>query len=153
MTNLSIKALKRVPREFLESLKALPAMQMEEVPYGRSVYFDKTDVLIITIRNGLRQQILSELTSKPIVTKPKSGKEEMVQGISLAGDMKDGWYKPKDRLKELKRGFEKELTVKTKNRGREVGYFIHDFSKEATPHLSETIWQWIIKNFKPKEWA
>ena len=50
----------------MTDIKRLPSMRMEKEGHG---YSDRENRL--RVRNALRQQILSELTKKPTVTKPK----------------------------------------------------------------------------------
>ena len=54
----------------MTDIKRLPSMRMEKEGHG---YSDRENRL--RVRNALRQQILSELTSKPTLNKGKIGKD------------------------------------------------------------------------------
>ena len=105
----------------MTDIKRLPSMQMEKMGVCNQYGMGCCDG-----RNALRKQILSELTKKPTVTKPKTGKGDVTRCNT---DITN----PKDRLKELKKDY--------------------DFLTKTTDEtlLLGVIWGFIAYNFKPKE--
>jgi len=118
----------------MTDIKRLPSMQMEKMGVCNQYGMGCCDG-----RNALRKQILSELTKKPTVTKPKTGKGDVTR-------CNTDITKPKDRLKELKKEPPREFYEL-------MQYYRHMplVEQEKVVKAYKAVWKWITTNFKPKE--
>jgi len=145
----------------MTDIKRLPSMQMEKMGVCNQYGMGCCDG-----RNALRKQILSELTKKPTVTKPKKGKdkyyqenwdfndifEEIQLGITKSDDIRNRRLITDWLWRQYSKLSATQSNKPKKDRLKELKKDYNFLTKSTDETLVlGAIWKFTVANFKPKE--